>query len=172
MRTLKSPHFYLKPKLHKGVPGRPAKSPVNCHSSKISKYVDFHLPPIVSEIPSYVKDTSDFLQKLNAIESVPDNYYLVSLDLKSLYKSITNVEGIKTVKKSLDNHPKRAVAIKVITIFSALILTLTDFIFNSRNYLQTKGCSMGTICAPSYANISMDHFEKKNLYTHLSKGSH
>ena len=33
--------------------------------------------------------------------------------------------------------------------------------FNSRNYLQTKGGAMGTICAPSYTNIFMDHFEKK-----------
>ena len=49
---------------------------------------------------------------------------------------------------------------KVITTFLAFILTLDNFIFNSRNYLQTKGCAMGTICAPSCANIFMDHFEK------------
>ena len=53
---------------------------------------------------------------------------------------------------------------KVITTFLALILTLNNFIFNSRNYLQTKGCDMGTICAPSYANIFMDHFEEKLIY--------
>ena len=55
-------------------------------------------------------------------------------------------------------------ATKVITAFLALILTLNNFIFNSRNYLQTKGCAMGTICALSYANIFMDHFEKKLIY--------
>ena len=55
-------------------------------------------------------------------------------------------------------------ATKVITTFLALILTLNNLIFNSRNYLQTKGCAMGTICAPSYANIFMDHFEKKLIY--------
>ena len=127
---------------------------------------------IANEIPSYVKDTSDFLRNINAVEFVPDNSYLVSLDVKSLYKSIPNTECIKTVKKSLDNHPKRTAATKVITTFLALILTLNNFTFNSTNYQQTKGCAMGTICAPSYAKIFMDHFEKKNLYTYLSKGSH
>ena len=48
-------------------------------------------------------------------------------------------------------------------IFS-LILTLNNFIFNSRDYLQTKGCAMGTLWAPSYANIFMDHFLKKLIY--------
>ena len=37
----KTPHFYLKPKVHKeGNPGRPVVSSINCHNSKISEYVD------------------------------------------------------------------------------------------------------------------------------------
>ena len=40
--------------------------------------------------------------------------------------------------------------------------------FNSRNYLQTKGGAMGTICAPSYTNIFMDHFEKKLIYPFIN----
>ena len=48
----KSPHFYLKLKLHKkGVPGRPVISSVNCRISKISEY---HLQTIIREFPSYV----------------------------------------------------------------------------------------------------------------------
>ena len=156
----KSPHFYLKPKLHKEcVPGRPVISSVNCHTSKKSEYADYHVQPIVREIP-HVKDAGDLLRKINAAEFIPDNSYIVSLDVKSLYTSILNTEGIKAVKKSLDNHPKQTVTTKVITTFLALILTSDNFIFNSRNYLQTKGCTMGAICAPSYANIFMDYFEK------------
>ena len=49
-------------------------------------------------------------------------------------------------------------------MFLALILTLNDFIFNSKFYLQIKGCAMGTICAPSYANIFMSEFEEKHIY--------
>ena len=59
-KTLK---FYLRPKILKeGNPGRPVVSSVNCHTANISKYVDYHLQPIVKEIPSYVKDTQDFIK--------------------------------------------------------------------------------------------------------------
>ena len=106
----------------------------------------------------YVKDKSDFLQKINAVEFFPHSSYLISLEL--LYTSIPNAGGIKALKKFLNNYPKRTVAAKVIAIFSALILALNSFVFNSTSYLQTKCCAMGTICAPSYVNILMNHFEK------------
>ena len=46
-----------------GNPERPEVSSVNCHTYTISKYVDFHLQPIVKNIPSFVRDTTEFLQK-------------------------------------------------------------------------------------------------------------
>ena len=57
-----------------GIPGRPVISSVRCHSPKISKYVDYHLQPIVWEISSYIKDTSNFLRKLKPITEVPENH--------------------------------------------------------------------------------------------------
>ena len=33
-----------------------------------------------------------------------------------------------------------------------------------KNYLQIKGCAMGTICESSYANIFMDHFERNFVH--------
>ena len=69
----RTPRFYTKPKLHKEkIPGKPVISSVNCHSSKILEYVDYHLQPIVREIPFYSKDTSDFLWKLKPITEVPE----------------------------------------------------------------------------------------------------
>ena len=51
----KTPHFYLKSKVHKeGNSGRHVISSINSHTSKVSEYVDYHLPPIVKEISSYV----------------------------------------------------------------------------------------------------------------------
>ena len=110
-------------------------SSINFHTSKISEYVDYHLQPIVKEIPSYVQDTTDFLRKINQINFVPDNSYLVSVDVKSLYTNIPNSEGMKAVKMSLEKYSKRTASTKVITTFLALILTLDNFIFNCRNYL-------------------------------------
>ena len=84
VESSRTPRFYIQPKIHKeGNPGRPVISSLNSHTSKIFEYVDFHLQAIVKQIPSYVKDTIDFLRKLDTIKSVPDNAYLVSLDVKS-----------------------------------------------------------------------------------------
>ena len=52
---------------------------------------------------SYIQATGDFLRKINTIETIPDNSYLVFLDVRSLYTSIPNSEGIKAVKTSVEN---------------------------------------------------------------------
>ena len=70
------------------------------------------------------------------------------------------LQGLHRILKII----KKTIATKVITTFLALIQTLNNFTFNLKNFLQTKGCVMGTICAPSYANIFMDHFELKYIY--------
>ena len=47
--------------------------------------------------------------------------------------------------------------------FLALILPLNNFVFNSRFYLQIKGCAMSTICSPEYEYIFMVEFEQKYI---------
>ena len=85
----KTAKFYLRPKILKeGNPGRPVVRSVNCHTANISKYVDYHLQPIVKEIPSYVKDTQDFLKKLEKVKDIPQEILLVTLDVNSLYTNI------------------------------------------------------------------------------------
>ena len=105
------------------------------------KTLQFHLKPKVH------KD-GNFLRKINQINFVPYNSYLVSLDVKSLYTNNPNAGGIKSIKTSLEKYSERTASTKLITAFLALILTLNKFIFNCRNYLQIKGCAMGTIFAP------------------------
>ena len=73
-------------------------------------------------------------------------------------------EGIASVKKKYDHYPNKTIPTKIITTFLALILTLSNFIFNSKFYLQIKGCAMETICAPSYVNLFMSEFEEKHIY--------
>ena len=100
--------FYTKPKIHKeGIPGRPVISSVNCHSTKILEYDDYHLRPIIREIPSYIKETSDFLCKLKPIAEVPENSYCVTSDVKSYYTSILNSEGVQAVNISHENFTRK-----------------------------------------------------------------
>ena len=63
----KAGRFYLLPKIHKaGNPGRPIVSANGHPMEKISEFVDLHLQPHVQNLPSYLKDTTDFLRKQNA----------------------------------------------------------------------------------------------------------
>ena len=61
---IKTPEFHL-PKIHKANnPGRPVISSINCHTSRISEFVDYYLQPEVKKLKSYVKDTTDLLGKM------------------------------------------------------------------------------------------------------------
>ena len=93
---------------------------------------------------------------------------LVTLDVKSLHANIPNNEGIKAVKETYEKYKEKTVSAKVIKTFLSLILTLNNFVFNCTYYLQTMGCAMGTICAPSYANIFMANL-KQNTSIHTLK---
>ena len=142
------------PKIHKiSNPGRPVVSSIGCHSTNIPKVGDYHLQLIVKNITSYVQDSNDFLNKIDTAENIPSNCLLVNMDIKSLYTNIPNPEGISAVKAAYESYPEKAVATKVIITFLALILTLNNFMFNRKNYLQIRGCAMAIACAPSYANM-------------------
>lgn len=138
-------------------------STINYPTSKMSKYVDYHLEPLVKTIPSYGKDTNNFLDKMKDIDKVPEEMYPVTVDG---YTNIGNSESIAAAKRALNKQTNKTVATKVITTFLPPILTLNNFIFNCKNYLQIKGYPMGTICAPSYTNIFMAEL-KRNMYIHL-----
>ena len=52
----KTPKFYTLPKIHKpNNPGRPVISSINCHTAKISQFVDYHLQDAVTKLPSYIR---------------------------------------------------------------------------------------------------------------------
>ena len=74
----------------------------------------------MKEIPSYVKDTVDFINNINN-HNIPKESIFVTLDVKSLYTSIPKPEEIATVKKTLEHYQHKAVPAKVITTFLALI---------------------------------------------------
>jgi len=65
-------------------------------TERISHFVDYHLQPLVHKLPSFVKDTNDFLNKLLTIGNLPANSLLVTLDVSSLYTNIPQNEGIKS----------------------------------------------------------------------------
>ena len=46
---------------------------------------------------SYIKDTSDFLRKLNELGKLPENAILVTTDVVGLYASILHADGLEAL---------------------------------------------------------------------------
>ena len=80
----KTPRFYMLPKKHKpNNPGRPVVNSINSPSSNISQYVDFYLQPIVQSLKAYIKDTTDFINKIDGITELPAESILVTMEVCS-----------------------------------------------------------------------------------------
>ena len=169
---IRTPQFHIFPKVHKtNIPGRPVVNSVECHTSKISKFADHCLQPHAKSLPSYIQDTSDFINRISETIDINKDTILVTLDVKSLYTNISNHEGIEAVKSALNSVSQKPIATKVIIKFLFLILTLNNFVFNGIHYLQKIGCAMGTVYAPNYANIFMGKFEKTYIYPYINQFS-
>ena len=163
--------FYILPKIHKSleprkVPGRPIISGNNCATEKISCLVDEHIKPFVKTYPSYIKDTTDFINKVESISCLPQDFILTTMDVTSLYTNIPNHEGLTAVARVLTRHkPKYRLSYHSLCALLKLVLHSNNFTFDGDHYLQIGGTAMGTRVAPSLANIFMGELEAKMLET-------
>ena len=77
---VRTPKFHILPKIHKpSIPGGPIVSSVEYHTSKISKFVNHYLKPHAEALPYYIKDTADFINKINGVENITEKTFLVFL---------------------------------------------------------------------------------------------
>ena len=112
------------PQIHKtSNTGRSVVSSIGYHSTNISRLVDYHLQPILKNIPSYVQNSYDFLNKIDSAKNISSNCLLVTTDVKSLYRNIPISEGIFAVKVAYESYAEKSVVTNVIITFLALILT-------------------------------------------------
>lgn len=99
------PIFYVLPKIHKlGFPpkGRPIISGNNSPLEPLSKFLDFYLQPFVLQSPSYIRDTKDFINKIEGMY-IPPEALMVTLDVTTLYTSIPYDEAYKVIARTLKN---------------------------------------------------------------------
>ena len=100
------PIFYTLTKMHKPIPvGRPIISGCDGPTERISSFVDTLLQPIARTQPSYIKDTTDFINFLERTKIGQDTI-LVSMDVTSLYTNIPQEEGINIVCKACEKFYK------------------------------------------------------------------
>ena len=165
--------FYILPKVHKqGNPGRPIVSSNSHTTERISQFVDHHLKPLVQITQSFIKDTTHFLNKLEQLGQLPPNALLVTLDVSSLYTNIPHNEGITPSRHFLDTRDRNSSIVGTETLCDLIrmILTMNNFTFNDKHYLQIHGTAMGTRMVPYYANLLLAKFDRR--FVTCSRTSH
>ncbi|CAM4539231.1 unnamed protein product [Lepidochelys kempii] len=152
--------FYLLPKIHKpGNPGRPIISGIGTLTAGLSGYVDSLLRPYATSTPSNLRDTTDFLRKLQSIGDLPENTVLATMDVEALYTNIPHKDGLQAVRNSIPDN----VTANLVAELCDFVLNHNYFTFGDNVYLQISGTAMGTRMAPQYANIFMADLEQRFL---------
>ena len=126
--------IYTLPKVHKSqeVPlvGRPIVSGIGSLTSNISTFIDHLLKPFVFSLPSYTRDSIDFINKLKSI-NVPPTCLLATLDVSSLYTNIPHDGGVEAVNylRQIDSTEKPNLA--CVSKLTELVLTSNYFKFQN-----------------------------------------
>ena len=129
-------------------------------TSHLSHFIHLLLKDFLPLIPSFIKDTFDFLKYLP--EKTTPNASLITLDIVSLYTNIPHQLGLKAVEFWIDKHPSiipQRIPKTFILEAIHLILTNNYFEFEDSKYLQINGTAMGTKMAPVYANLTIGYLE-------------
>lgn len=172
-QDVRTQKLYLLLKLHKNpVDYRPIVSGCSGPTEKISSLMDYYLQPLVQACSSYIKDSKTVIQRLEQLH-LPQSALLATIDVKALYLSIPQDEGIQ----SSINHLSRTICtdteppfdMTVASELMTIVLKHNYFDFNAEMYQQIRGTAMGTKMAPAFAGLFMADLEEEFLEQEVVK---
>lgn len=160
-----TPVIYALPKIHKSmtppIPGRPIVRGNGSLTENISTFVDHFVKPWAISLPTYTRDSIDFVNLYKSVDHIPENSILCTFDVTSLYTNIPHQGGLEALMFYLNERPPNALpSTNCIVDFAELVVTSNYFLFRG-DFLQTKGTAMGSNMAPNYANLYLRMFEKQ-----------
>ena len=154
-------HFKILPKVHKNpLVGRPIVASTKYLTTPASRFVDSILAPCLPSLPSYLKDSTDFIRDVCNLSIVPGSY-LVTADVSSLYTNIPITDCITSIDLFCRNVGCTCTAL--VTELSRFILTNNYFEADGTLFHQKWGLAMGTPMAVSAAVIYMASLENPLL---------
>ena len=166
----RTPCFYGLPKIHKQFntlpPLRPICSGYNSCTAKVSEWVDSFIKPAAMKTNSYIKDTTDFIKHIEKIDIsafANKGFFLVTMDVCSLYPNIDHEEGVNACKEALEQRKDKSIPSDCISNIINFILKSNTLTFMDKFHHQLKGTAMGTPMAVNFANLFMSKFETEML---------
>ena len=170
-----TPNFYVLPKIHSGFTSFPSLRPIsNGYSScttKLSEYIDSFLKCAAQKTTSYVRDTTDFVNKIKNLDfsSTTDNVFLCSMDVNALYPNIDQEEGAAACEHFMNKRKTKSIPSDLIKSLVLTVLRSHTLNFLNRFFHQIKGTAMGTPMAVNFANLFMAKFEQEMLLNYREK---
>ena len=135
-----TPMFYGLPKIHKTFvklpPLRPIVAGYQSATVKLSEYVDSFLKPAARKCSSFVRDTTHFLNRLRSLKGIPNDAFMVVMDVHGLYNNIDLEEGAEACFNALETRKKKNVPWK--TIRTLILFILKNSVFRFSNTIINK----------------------------------
>ncbi|XP_068704908.1 uncharacterized protein [Montipora foliosa] len=147
--------------------GNPLRLITTCCGTAIenlSAFSEFYLKPLAQNLPSFVKDTTHFLQKieeLNKMGPFSEDSLLVSWDVVAMFPNIDNNLRINAVIEALEARAARFPSTDCIVEAVQICLKHNNSFFEADNFLQIHGTAMGPKNACSYADLAMGIIDRR-----------
>ena len=120
---LKPAGSYLLPKVHMSwCPGRTMVSAIGSPTEGLSEQVDHFIQPFVRNIPSYIRDTLYFIDKLHALCPLPVDSMLHAIDMTPLCPSFPHDDGLANLRTALLENSIPTLAITSICDVTEFVL--------------------------------------------------
>ena len=117
-------------------------------------------------IPNYIKDTTEFSNKLAISRTISPEVLLVTTNVTSLNAIIPHVDGVDACSKFLNELRVTYIYVDVLCSLISFILMHNNFVFDDHSYLQTSGTALDTKMAPCFVAIFWHLMSKPSLTTH------
>ena len=128
-----------------------------------AKFITKSLQNYCDKTSSFVKDRTDFIQKIKHLSINPEEETLVSFDVSALFTSIPVPVALQVINSKISSCTNFTNICEIPTekFIKLLEFTLTNciFCFNTKFYKQLQGAAMGSSASPVIANIYMEYFE-------------
>jgi hypothetical protein len=169
----KPTRFRLTIKVHKNPwATRPVVCCAGTMLNSVSRWIDYWLQKIKHLVPSYIKNSSQLIDQLKDIGSLPQGALLFKADATSMYTNIDTDHAISVITDWLDEiETMLPLGFPTTPLKSALEFVMKNniFEFGDTHFLQLTGTAMGTSSACMYATIYYAIHETKTLLPNFGR---
>lgn len=135
-------------------------------SESLMEPINWILRALGVELPSYLRDTSDFIEHFSSIriDSNSLNVFLTTLDVISLYTNIPHNKGLKALEHFLNQKNYTAPPTEFLINITSMLLYKNFFLFDNQYYLQKQGVAMGSRFSLDYTCLFLGYLKESYVW--------